>query len=257
MSEISLREILEEYKNLYEHSRRENDKYIQLTISMRDVIDSLKETIRDLQKDNHSLRTSLSLYSHRQISRDFPTNNNNNNENLREDLTRDLDNVLEEIEESRELNVVESEQENPENQENEDELIIFDDELLDIDDNDIEEAENIFNEIEIERQRMNNLSQNIIREFEQSNPNSNSHIHIELTTTNTENTEQIPTYSIPPHVRNVYLNHIENRTCAICLNNINFNETSQLTECGHLFHVRCLNRHRENQNNCPICRNNL
>ena len=66
-----------------------------------------------------------------------------------------------------------------------------------------------------------------------------------------------PRYSIPPHVRQVYLNNLENNQCYICLNSINNNETMTLTNCGHLFHIDCIRHSRENSNNCPVCRAEL
>lgn len=65
-------------------------------------------------------------------------------------------------------------------------------------------------------------------------------------------------YSIPPHVRNVYLRNLsDNQVCSICLSNIESINTTELTECGHIFHTNCLNIHRENNNNCPVCRRTL
>ena len=73
-----------------------------------------------------------------------------------------------------------------------------------------------------------------------------------------EQLRQMPTYSIPPHVRQVYLNNVQDPSCAICINQLQIDrEPVELTDCGHLFHNECLRRHRENNNNCPICRTEI
>ncbi len=65
-------------------------------------------------------------------------------------------------------------------------------------------------------------------------------------------------YSIPPHIRREYIRNLpENQVCAICLANVENNDTMELTECGHIFHIACINRHRSNNNNCPVCRREI
>jgi len=70
--------------------------------------------------------------------------------------------------------------------------------------------------------------------------------------------EQVrPRYSIPPHIRQRYLDNLPEQACSICLNTIDNDNTIELTECGHLFHINCLRTHRNNSDNCPVCRFNF
>ena len=44
-----------------------------------------------------------------------------------------------------------------------------------------------------------------------------------------------------------------NQMCAVCLSNINENESYKL-ECGHIFHTGCIVKWFRNSNgNCPCC----
>ena len=47
--------------------------------------------------------------------------------------------------------------------------------------------------------------------------------------------------------------------CAICLSSLN--DTTKpvrlLNECGHAFHILCIDRWNEIHSNCPLCRRNL
>ena len=80
----------------------------------------------------------------------------------------------------------------------------------------------------------------------------------QIMTDTIENDEISVSFRIPAHVRNSYLQNIDNnQNCSICLeqmdiNNIQDSNDIVLTECGHLFHTRCLERH--NGRTCPICR---
>ena len=66
------------------------------------------------------------------------------------------------------------------------------------------------------------------------------------------------TYSIPPHIRQNYLQNLSpNQQCSICLDRINNENTMELTNCGHLFHAYCIRQHQENSNICPVCRQQL
>ncbi|GFY70177.1 hypothetical protein TNIN_81801 [Trichonephila inaurata madagascariensis] len=40
-------------------------------------------------------------------------------------------------------------------------------------------------------------------------------------------------------------------TCPICLSTMYWPEK---THCGHAFHIRCLLRHLDERNTCPLCR---
>ena len=168
---INIVDILNEYKTLYETVKRDNDKYLQLTLSMREILDVMKDTIKNLQEDNQNLRTHLSIINHRLIRHQ----------------ERELENV------TAYIDIIE-EKEDMEDQKEE----------------------------EIERIRV-----------------------------------RIPTYSIPPHIRRAYLENMTEQQCSICLSRVENNDTIELTECGHLFHLNCLRRHRLNNNNCPVCRNVL
>ena len=73
-----------------------------------------------------------------------------------------------------------------------------------------------------------------------------------------EELPRVPTYSIPPHIRQNYLRNLtDHQQCSICLQRINNDNTMELTNCGHIFHVNCIRRHRLNSQNCPVCRHNL
>ncbi len=45
--------------------------------------------------------------------------------------------------------------------------------------------------------------------------------------------------------------------CSICLENIQKNDKSQYTECGHRFHTHCLYDWLMLNNTCPICRHEI
>ena len=79
----------------------------------------------------------------------------------------------------------------------------------------------------------------------------------QIMTDTIENDEFSVNFRIPAHVRNVYLQNTDNQTCGICLENMEVNNNDNnnevvLTECGHIFHTACLERH--NGRTCPICR---
>lgn len=172
--------LLDEYKILYENTRRDNDKFIEVMLTLRDVITSMKDTVKDLQNDNKSLRTQLSILHHRNSQQV------DQQRELNEQLPNQISTIIDIIEE-------EEEEEEDRNREEED------------------------------------------REF--------------------------PHYSIPPHIRQAYLRDLDNQQCAVCLETIENDQTVQLTECGHLFHMNCLRRHRnsdsETNNTCPVCRTYL
>lgn len=46
----------------------------------------------------------------------------------------------------------------------------------------------------------------------------------------------------------------ENDTCPICLAEFEEGEEIYLTECQHTFHIECLDKTLEHNNNCPNCR---
>ena len=163
--------ILEEYKILYENSKRDADKFLQIMLTLQDVISNMKDLNKNLQDDNRFLRTQLTLLQQQRHDED---------EQLPQQISTFIDIIQEE----------EREEYRPRNQE-------------------------------------------------------------------------IPRYSIPPHIRQVYLQNLgtDNNTCSICLSPVELNNTMELTECGHIFHVDCIRRHRgslnNNNNNCPVCRSNL
>lgn len=159
--------LIEEYRVFVENARRDNDNFLKVILTLRDVITSLNDTIKNLQDDNKSLRTHLST-------------------------------IHREIDEASEINMISS--------------YPVQDTFIDI----IEEERGV----------------------------------------------EFPHYSIPPHIRQSYLHNLENQQCSICQENINNNDhTIQLTECGHLFHMNCLQHHRDSDNEanntCPVCRTNL
>lgn len=162
---MSENNLLDEYKLLYDNSKRDSDKFMQMMLILQDVIVNLKDVAKNLQDDNQSLRTQL--YNNRQINDDY------------------MDRT--------------------------------------------EFPDQISTFIDIIHEEDNHQNQNI------------------------------PTYSIPPHVRQIYLQHLQHlgdNQCSICLSPIQI-DTIELTECGHIFHIACIRRHRENNNNCPVCRTNF
>ena len=47
-------------------------------------------------------------------------------------------------------------------------------------------------------------------------------------------------------------------TCAICLEDLIIPcNNIYVTNCSHLFHLNCINRSRERNRNCPLCRANI
>jgi hypothetical protein len=45
--------------------------------------------------------------------------------------------------------------------------------------------------------------------------------------------------------------------CAICLRKISINKNYKLLpECGHKFHIKCINNWLDKNNTCPCCRLN-
>ena len=77
----------------------------------------------------------------------------------------------------------------------------------------------------------------------------------QIMTDTIENDEISVSFRIPAHVRNVYLQNTDNQNCGICLETMEVNNNDNevvLTECGHIFHSACLERH--NGRTCPICR---
>lgn len=161
MSDLNF--LLQEYKNLYENMKRDNDKFIQIMLNMKDTMDTMRDVIKDLQDDNQNLRSHLSIIHNRSLR-------------------------------------------NHENQQDQYEATFY---------------------------------------IEADNHNNNQNRNLQ-------------TYSIPPHIRQNYLNNLsEDQTCSICLTRVENNNTMQLTDCGHLFHIDCLRRHRQNNDNCPVCRREL
>ena len=156
--------LLDEYKLLYENSKRDGDKFLQVMITLQDVIGNLKDVIKNLQEDNLSLRSQLSI-------------------------------IQEEEEEIAQL------------------------------------PRQISTFIDI---------------IQEEHPNRN---------------DNMPRYSIPPHIRQGYLQNLgDDNTCSICLSVVELDNTMELTECGHLFHINCIRRHRgsnNGNNNCPVCRSNI
>lgn len=170
---MSENNLLEEYKLLYNNSKRDSDKFLQMMLTLQDVVSNLKDVAKNLQDDNQSLRTQLSIIHHQ-------------NSRERTEFPNQISTFIDIIEE--------------------------------------EEIEEIENRREQRREQR-------------------------------EQQRQIPTYSIPPHIRQVYLENLgNNNTCSICLEDIELNNTIELTECGHIFHNACIRRHRNNNNNCPVCR---
>jgi hypothetical protein len=45
--------------------------------------------------------------------------------------------------------------------------------------------------------------------------------------------------------------------CAICLDNINVNESMYKIECNHKFHTHCLLLNSYESNTCPVCRDEI
>jgi len=65
--------------------------------------------------------------------------------------------------------------------------------------------------------------------------------------------------AIPEHIRTEYRRLItqldsSKRECAICMEAMLFDD-SELTECGHMFHTRCLQAALDRRDVCPLCRN--
>jgi hypothetical protein len=63
---------------------------------------------------------------------------------------------------------------------------------------------------------------------------------------------------IPKHIADQYTKLVAaydktTRECPICTEDISF-ETSELTDCGHLFHKKCLLECFEKDPRCPVCR---
>ena len=47
-------------------------------------------------------------------------------------------------------------------------------------------------------------------------------------------------------------------TCAICLEDLIIPcNNIYVTKCSHIFHLNCINRSRERNRNCPLCRANI
>lgn len=173
---MSERNLLEEYKYLYESMRRDNDKFIQVMLNMKETLDTMKEIVSELKEDNHRLRSQLSIIYHQQLGNDL-------------------------YERREMLRTSNSER----------------------------ELENFINE-----------------------PEPQINVESELI---------IPRYSIPPHIRNQYINSLDDhqQICSICVQRVENNNTMELTECGHLFHSDCLRLHNTGNDNanCPICHREL
>ena len=43
-------------------------------------------------------------------------------------------------------------------------------------------------------------------------------------------------------------------TCAICLTDILKSEKSDTLRCKHIYHTECINKWKEKQHTCPVCR---
>lgn len=61
-----------------------------------------------------------------------------------------------------------------------------------------------------------------------------------------------------PYVFNYFDGKLpENSTCAICMSQIETEDSYMVTPCSHAFHTQCLSRWMEEQLICPICRASL
>jgi hypothetical protein len=47
------------------------------------------------------------------------------------------------------------------------------------------------------------------------------------------------------------------KECSICLVEYESNDLVSITECGHLFHNKCIEEWSRYKQDCPVCRNNL
>lgn len=70
--------------------------------------------------------------------------------------------------------------------------------------------------------------------------------------------KEIPGGGIPPHIKAEYMRLVTQfdetkRECPVCMEIMKF-EDSELTKCGHMFHLACLNAALERHDVCPICR---
>ena len=68
--------------------------------------------------------------------------------------------------------------------------------------------------------------------------------------------KQLNNFKFPYHLKKVCIDYLNqnNYKCPICLNDIENNERSILTLCGHLFHHNCLYNDDNNSDKCPTCR---
>jgi len=61
---------------------------------------------------------------------------------------------------------------------------------------------------------------------------------------------------IPDHFKNIVMEMIPESNkkfeCVICLNNIK--DDIKITDCGHIFHNKCLYEWVKIKNKCPTCR---
>lgn len=45
--------------------------------------------------------------------------------------------------------------------------------------------------------------------------------------------------------------------CSICLDTVRTSGDSLSLDCGHRYHVFCINKWKENNESCPLCRHDL
>ena len=57
-------------------------------------------------------------------------------------------------------------------------------------------------------------------------------------------------------IKNVDLENLINE-CSICLEQYKLNEKIIKLDCEHIFHKSCINLWFQNNNSCPICRDNV
>jgi len=57
-------------------------------------------------------------------------------------------------------------------------------------------------------------------------------------------------------IKNSDLENLINE-CSICLENYEINDKIIILNCNHIFHKRCLDLWLSNNNNCPICREDI
>jgi len=156
--------LLEEYKILYNDTKRDKDSFMQMALTLKDVIENLKDVVKNLTDDNQYLRGQLTIQD----------------EQIMEERDRELPQI------STFIDIIEEEEDN-----------------------------------------------------------------------RNQNRNHIPIYSIPPHIRQNYLQNLSDGQCSICLEEVELDNTMHLTDCGHLFHIACINRHRNTNNTCPVCRTDL